>query len=132
MPGQSMKVTLSSPVYAYIAEHGQFGETVDDVLRRLFGISGAKGTRAASRRGANRSVRRVSPEIVGGYLNVRIEDAGERRWQLPSADDTVALRRVTHEALDWASSEGATEGQLKAIRKAMSEAGYFIGRPRRR
>lgn len=48
----------------------------------------------------------------------------------PVVTDAHEIRRVTHEALRWAQDRGATDGQLKAIRKEISEAGYLIGRPR--
>lgn len=52
-------------------------------------------------------------------------------WDLPQRHDIEGIRTVTYEALAWAEQRGATEGQLKAVRKTMSDAGYFLGVPRR-
>lgn len=130
-------VSISDEVYAAIARRGRFGETVDDVLRRVLKVpdrevpaSGPIPSTARRVRSARLASRRVSPRVQDGLLHVSIEGAGDRKWTLPGRDNRNEIRRVTHEALDWATELGATEGQLKAIRKELSNNRYFITSPR--
>jgi hypothetical protein len=132
-------VQVSEEVYEVIAENGKFGESVDDVLRRLLGVPDGPAQskpftvtprRRASRTRPRLSERTLSSRVEGGQLLLAVEGE-EISWDLPARHEIERIRTITYEALDWAEERGATIGQLKAVRKALSEAGYFIGKPRR-
>src|SRR4051812_32304006 len=114
-------VSISQDVYEFVAHRGRFGESFDDVVRRLLkvGTSATDGPvdgRQPTHVSRGRlSTRTVSPRVADGLLEVSVEGTGSRRWTLPDASDSHEIRRVTHEALAWAGEAGATEGQLKAI-----------------
>jgi hypothetical protein len=126
-------VKISEAVYEEVARRGKFGETVDDVLRRELGVGG----RGSTVRSAQRKVyatRRMTPTVgsdgQADYLQVSFEGGPSKRWRLPAKDDKAGLRSVLHEAFSFAESEGATEGQLKYIRKELNDAGYYLNGPR--
>jgi hypothetical protein len=132
-------VQVSEEVYEVIAQDGKFGESVDDVLRRLLGLPERLGQstpytvtprRRPSRTRPRLSERTISARVEGGQLLLAVE--GEQiSWDLPSRHEVERIRTITYEALAWAEERGATIGQLKAVRKALSEAGYYLGAPRR-
>ncbi len=45
-PERRVPIYVSEEVRAYLKENGEFGETVEDVLRRLLGIKGEREGRA--------------------------------------------------------------------------------------
>jgi len=86
-----------------------------------------------SLRSVRYSTLRISPTVtLDGYLEVFIEGRGDRRWQLPAQSDRDEIARVANQAKAWAIQDGqATQGQLKYIQKALSDAGYHVRTPRR-
>jgi len=138
-------IRISDEVWQEIAARGKFGETEDDVLRRVFGIKetskspeGAESHQSIRMmsprrfiRGPRKAERRLSPRIVGSKFEVRFPDHGNyRTWDLPEKDDKNGIRKMLTEALDFGWQNGATEGQLKHIRKALTENGYYLYGPR--
>jgi hypothetical protein len=77
------------------------------------------------------ATRRLSATVRDGFLSVVIEGASSRRWPLPPIHDGRQVRALSEQAQAWAETYGATYGQLKAIHKALTEAGYYITGPRR-
>lgn len=125
------KILISDDVWAEIARRGKFGETEDDVLRRVFDLKSAPATRrltgAPPGRGSLRYASKVMrPRIQGGQLSVEFEDGIKHSWQLPSKSDKEAIRRVREAAVKFASQNGATRGQEFAVMKALTEAGYHL------
>lgn len=140
-------VTISGEVYDYIAERGRFGESVDDVLRRIFSIDGevpstdgqpSVGRRPNVQRKPVRSTsrqrlaqRRLSARLADGFLVLAFVSGPEERWRLPGKDAHDEIARLSIEAQAWAESNGATYGQQKAVHKALTEGGYYNTGPRR-
>jgi hypothetical protein len=132
-------IRISDVVDTAIAERGKFGETHDDVLRRVFEIpSGVDGNRAnksrdpQSRRSRRHSVHPMSSQVEGNCLSVHFRDGHGNKWNLSRPADKEATRRVRDEAHAFAHAHGATQGQLDAITKALNTGGYYITGPRSR
>jgi hypothetical protein len=70
-------------------------------------------------------------EVQGKTLQVQFEGDDEESWELAAKGDKTALRVVRDKAWAFARARGASEGQLRAIQKALSDAGYYLGMPRR-
>ena len=135
-------IRISEEVWEAIAERGKFGETEDDVLRRVFMIEdNASGTRSPS---DARPVRRVGSrsehfarhpmhtKVYSGEpadrLLVRFSDGGaEEQWDLPTdRSDKSRIREVMNAALRFGEENNASKGQLFAIRKALTDASYHL------
>jgi len=117
-------IRISDKVWNEIAKRGNFGDTVDDVLRREFEIRptnkkpGSMRRRIATRKmGANVEGIELIVEFLGGPLD---------RWTLPSQDNKMGIRKVRDEAVAFAKQNGATEGQVAAVKKALTSAGYHL------
>ena len=140
-------VTISREVYDYIAERGRFGESVDDVLRRIFSIDAeppsadgppsvgrgpsTQPTRVRSAPRPRLAQRRLSARLADGFLVLAFVSGPEDRWRLPAKDAHNEIARLSIEAQAWAESNGATYGQQKAVHKALTEGGYYNTGPRR-
>ena len=131
----SRTIQISDAVWNAIAERGKFGETEDDVLRRVFNLppknepeQPARSRRRNGRRGPRRATKRMSTYIEHGRLLVQFGDA-EKSWNLPDPSDKPAIRRIREEAAHFALVHGATDpGQTNAVRKALTDAGYYLTR----
>jgi len=139
-------IRISDEVWEEIAARGKFGETEDDVLKRVFGVDETKKSREdagthrpigsiSSRRfirSPRKAERRLSPRIIGSKFEVRFPDDGNyRTWDLPPKNDKDGIRKMLDEALAYGEQNGATDGQLKAIRKTLTDNGYYLIGPRR-
>jgi hypothetical protein len=142
-------IRISDEVWGEIAKRGKFRETEEDVLRREFGLKPvgeieprdirklkiSRGRGYATRqfiRGPRKATRVLSPRVIGNRLEVRFpEDGTFRAWDLPPKNDKDGIRQVLKEALDFGEKNDATDGQLKAIRKALTDKGYHLIGPRR-
>jgi hypothetical protein len=128
-------IKISEEVYGEIAKRGKFGETVDDVLRREFGMVVSAQPRRQGR--VKHAVRRMTPTVKGDgsgrVLEIEFHGGATNRFPLPPVEEQGSFRPVLEQALQWAKSEGASRGQLHYIRKVCNEAGYYlIGRRGRR
>ena len=131
-------IRISESVWDAIAERGKFGETEDDVLRRVFGLppdveslgangqTSARQARRGRRRGRNRATRRLSAYVEGDRLALSFANGPERTWKLPARSDKEALRVVREKAVAFAKDNDATTGQVNAVKKALTEAGYYL------
>lgn len=125
-------VTVSEAVWGHVAEHGRFGESFDDVLRRMLAIDDNRDRATTGRRShQRRAERRLSPyTLEEGSVVLGWDGSEELRVALPARDDRQSITRLVGQAKEWARAGGATEGQLKAIDKLFSEAGYYRRGPR--
>jgi len=122
-------IRISEDVWNAMASVGKFGETPDDVLRRVFGIAdsvSASGSVEAPRPLRRLSQTRMTTKIVDGKLLVRFEGGKSREWLLPDKNDKMEIKYIREQAIEFATSNGATMGQLNAVRKALTEAGYHL------
>ncbi|MFQ5865183.1 MAG: hypothetical protein ACE5IW_08165 [bacterium] len=115
-------IRISDEVWNAMAERGKFGETPDDVLRRLFQIEPVDKANQRKRM----ATRRMTTKIDDGQLSVAFANGPQRKWRLPLKDNKRELRTVRDAAVAFAGQNGATEGQLKALIKAMTSAGYHL------
>ena len=126
------RIVMSEDVWAEIARRGKFGETEDDVLRRVFNLSPVPAPRRLTGgsppgRGSLRYASKVMrPRVQGGQLSVEFEDGMKHSWQLPSKNDKEAIRKVREAAVKFATQNGGTRGQAFAVMKALTEAGYHL------
>jgi hypothetical protein len=149
-------IRISDKVWQAIAQRGKFGETEEDVLRRVFSLPSQNAvstedimpqnlvaqqpeahSTAASKgrqgRGGRRySTVRISSLVHGRTLSVNVEGGYSKDFPLPEEVDKVAIRKVRDEAFAFAREHGATQGQLDAITKALNAGGYYIVGPRQR
>lgn len=57
------------------------------------------------------------------------EDGAREQWPLPDAHDKEGIRRVRDAAVKWALEQGASDpGQTNAVRKELTNAGYYVSR----
>lgn len=126
-------VKISDAVWEEIAKLGRFGETEDDVLRRVFGIENVLSettSPSASRRGRGNvryATKRMSARVEVGHLVVTFEDGVRDRWKLPDRQDKAAIRAIRDEAVKFALENDASDpGQTNAVRKALTDAGYHL------
>jgi negative regulator of replication initiation len=116
-------VRISDDVYHAIAREGHFGETVDDVLRRKYGVPQTASPSGARRRLA---LRTMSAKVEGDQFVVRFAGGPTRRWALPTREDKAGIKAVLNEAVAFARLHEATLGQVNAVRKALTEAGFHL------
>jgi negative regulator of replication initiation len=124
-------IKISDAVWAAIAEHGKFGETEDDVLRRVFALPPDNLTRHArsgqtGRGGKRNATKRMSTRVTSGRLSIEFDGVASRSFGLPdNLSDKAAIKRVRTDAHNYARAQGATQGQIDAITKALNEGGYY-------
>lgn len=132
-------IQISDPVWKEIAKRGKFGETEDDVLRRVFDIpanSSSLGEILSSLTGPGRkrsssprrsiAVQRMSCNVDGTQLFVSFQGGPSRTWTLSSPSDKSALRNVREKAVAFARENGATLGQINAVKKALTDNGFHL------
>ena len=117
-------VRISEDVWNEIAKRGKFGETPDDVLKRVFNIEKTGTDSIITRR--KQSTKRISPQIFNGEFIVSIEGGASKKWRLPAKDDKQAIIKLTDEALKFAEQNDATVGQINYVRKRLTDSGYTI------
>ena len=118
-------IRITEEVWLAIASKGKFGESEDDVLRRMFGLP----SRGASKQVTPRTriaTNKQSVHIADETLIVEYADGGSRRWKLPAQDDHEAIRRVRDQAWRFADEHEATIGQKQGIVHRMCSCGYFV------
>ncbi len=129
-------VRISEEVWDEIAKRGKFGESVDDVLRRVFGLTSAlpdtkpdktvRVPRHGTRR--NKATNRMSSHVLRGLLIVEFASGHRREFKLPQVTDKQGIRSVRDEACAFAEDHEATLGQVNAVKKALTDAGYYVSR----
>jgi hypothetical protein len=135
------QINVTDEVWEQIAKRGKFGETEDDVLRRVFDlppskIAGAPNPATFTRRGPspvsngrrrrNLAKRRMSSYVNDDTLHVSFAGGANHSWPLPRREDKAAIRSVRDQAVEFARMNGATFGQENAVKKALTEAGFHL------
>ena len=134
-------ITVTEPVWQAIASRGKFGETEDDVLRRVFNLPvvsslkedhetkqefGASTMRRASGPRRSLATDRMSSYLSANQLHVAFVSGPSTSWTLPSKTDKASLRAVREKAIAFAKKHGATLGQVNAVKKTLTDAGYHL------
>ena len=123
-------IRISDAVWDAISQRGKFGETEDDVLRRVFGVDPATMHDRPARRGRGKmrfASRKMSARVESGKLVVAFDGDARQEWTLGNRTEKAAIRDVLEDALAFALSNGATNpGQTNAVRKALTDAGYYL------
>lgn len=123
-------IRISDEVWEEIAKRGKFGETPDNVLRRVFKIdersNPIEGLKSVVR--PRYATNKQSAWVSNNLLNIEYEGGASKNWPLPPPIDKAGLRKVLHEALEFGTKSGASQGQLDAIRKTLHQAGYHLTR----
>ena len=130
-------IRISDEVWEAIARQGKFGETEDDVLRRVFGIKGEHEMHSTApqptgprRRFATRRMHAGVHRAAGAqreHLLVSFEGSPEKRWELPDRSEKGEIRRVRQEAIEYALDNGASKpGQTNYVLKALTDASYYL------
>lgn len=130
-------VRVSEAVWDEIAKRGNFGETVDDVLRRVFKLDPSSESNPNfdqtasgqnSRRRRNKATNRMSAHISNRRLVVDFASGHRREFKLPDKSDKTGIRSTRDEACAFAEEHEATLGQVNAVKKALTGAGYYVSR----
>jgi hypothetical protein len=136
-------IEVSNEVWQAIAARGKFGETEDDVLRRVFQLParaektpllpGGNGERPLTRRPSSvprrvRAGQRMSSYIGNGQLHVSFADGASQSWPLPAQSDKAALRSLRQKAVSFAKEHDASVGQVNAVLKTFTDNGYHLTR----
>lgn len=134
-------IEISEDVWQAIAKHGKFGETEEDVLRRVFNLpsqdggppdsetaprAGCRARRTSGKPRRTRATQRMSSYVGNGQLHVSFAGGASRSWSLPARSDKTAIRSVRDKAVSFARENGATIGQQNAVKKALTEDGYHL------
>lgn len=83
-----------------------------------------------TRRVPRRATKRMSARVEQGHLLVGFAGGLHERWELPDRSDKGGIRRVRNAAVAFAHRNKATLGQINAVKKALTEAGYYLTQPR--
>ena len=123
-------IKISEEVWQAIAERGKFGETEDDVLRRVFNLPSNSNFERKNFLGVSprviRAKRRMSSFVDENKLYVSFQGGPSNSWELPDPSDKSEIRKVRDSAVSFAKANGATIGQINAVKKALTEAGYYL------
>ena len=85
-------------------------------------VPGRRGPRLASRRMRAGCEPKHNPK----ELVVSFEGGSVKSWPLPAREDKHAIRRIRDQAVRFGEENGATLGQIDAIKKALTAAGYHL------
>lgn len=134
-------IRISNEVWEAIAARGKFGETENDVLERILDIQKLNGQSATyvddhtikvlpskpiSCKNKSFATTRMSAEVRGGVLYVSFENGSSDSWRLPDKSDKNAIRNIRDKATDFAKKNGASLGQENAVKKALTDAEYWL------
>ncbi len=121
-------IRISDGVWDEIVRRGKFGETSDDVLRRVFGIEQAQDAAESMRNKVRKRFadRKMSARLENGQLVVEFYDGPSGRWTLPPKNDKNGIRAIRDQAVEFAKKNGGTLGQMHAVMKALTDKGYHL------
>ena len=119
-------IRVSQPVWEAISKRGRFGESADDVLRRVLRID--TGPRPVGKMRKREASYRMTAKIESSQLLVQFASGPSRTWPLPSKSDKSGIRSTRDEAVAFAQANGATLGQVNAVKKALTANGYHINK----
>jgi len=121
-------IRISEEVWNEIAKRGKFGETPDLVLRRVFELDATieKENHVVRKTRTRYATKRMSTRVSNNILYVEFYGGQSNEWPLPSKDNKDAIAKARRLAVEFAENNGASQGQVNAVVKAMTDAGYHI------
>jgi len=122
------RIEISDEVWKEIEKRGRFKENEDDVLRRVFGLPNKHSTPKPTPLKNDRAKIRMSTSLEYGVFWVKFQNGQKSHWQLPAKDEKAAIRRVRDLAVDFARQNGASIGQVNAVKKALTDEGYYLAK----
>lgn len=117
-------IRISEEVWKEMEKFGKFGETADDVLRRVFHINQKSQEPAKPR--TRYAERKMPCYIADNNLVVEFVGGPSKKFALPPRSDKMAIRKVRDEAVAFAKDNGASDGQIAAVKKTLTEADYLL------
>jgi hypothetical protein len=130
-------IRVSDEVWVAIAAQGKFGETEDDVLRRVFKISAnnstpneAKEQKLEKQYGwkERRTLEKMTQKVEANKLILQFESGARFERTLPDKSNRLAIRKIRGEAIEFVRSSGGTKGQEHAAIKALTSRGYHVAK----
>lgn len=127
-------IRISDEVWEEIAKRGKFGETPEDVLARVFGIDkNTPGQQPPTQNFVLKTRQRIadvpmSSKVKNGRLTIRFHDGPSKDWPISKSDTVQKIREVRKEACEFARLNGATFGQIMAVKKAFTNAGIYVSK----
>ena len=74
---------------------------------------------------------KMTTRIEDGYYIVEFDSGASKKFRLPDRGDGRAIKDLADKAVEFAIAQGATiPGQVNAVRKGLTNAGYYIIGPR--
>jgi hypothetical protein len=125
-------IRISDEVWAEIARRGKFGETEEDVLRRIFGLSEGNSeeiifSKSSQTRG-HYATDRLSAGISGNKYVLKFASGQKKEIILPDRSDREGIKKLTDEAIKFVRDAGGTIGQINAARKGLTDHGFRISK----
>jgi negative regulator of replication initiation len=117
-------IRISDTVWNGIVKRGKFGESPDDVLRRVFRI--ASENKPAGRFRTRQASRKMTAKVERDHLRVGFANGPSKEWPIPARTDKAAIRSIRDQAVRFAAENGATSGQQHAVMKALTAKGLHI------
>ena len=125
-------IRISQAVWDAIANQGKFGETENDVLERIFKIKKEEITMIPHRETSYQrkpfATQRMSADVHNKIFSIQFQNGPSKNWKLPTPDDKSEIRKILNSALEFASENKASFGQQQAVRKALTNAGYWLSK----
>jgi negative regulator of replication initiation len=123
-------IKISDEVWDVIAKDGKFGETADDVLRRLLKVSGNTKEKPIAVRAwkERRATVRMTQHVGNNKLVLRFDSGATFSKSLPPKDNHSEIRRVRDAAIEFVKKNGGTLGQEHAAIRALTSRGYHVTR----
>jgi hypothetical protein len=100
-------------------------------------MRGVKGEVLPSRRSqisrtgpprVKKAILRMSAFVRNKTLFVEFENGRKNQWGLPDQRDKDGIRKVRDIAVDFARQNSASFGQMMAVKKALTDAEYYVSR----
>ncbi len=131
-------IRVTDEVWKAIASRGQFGETENDVLERVFDIhkpveeqlsqTGVNRLKTTFQKRHHFATSKMSAEVRGKVLYVSFDHGASDSWALPEKSDKSSIRIARDKAVEFSRQNKASFGQEQAVKKALTDAGYWLSK----
>lgn len=123
-------IKISEEVWQAIAAKGKFGETENDVLERFFKIQRDpyKFNFDQKMPPTRKKIadKRMSTFVKDKTIHISFQDGNSFKWTLPNPSDKQRISVIRQDAINFARLNGASFGQEQAVKKALTDAGYWL------